>query len=453
MTGGLIDALDTPAEVAAALLAHRRERLRVGCERFLLVAQWCDTHPPEDVRFGQQVGADGTPKLAQFAVEELSCLEEIHPHAARVAVADTLNLRHRHPRLWRRIEAGEVVDWLAVKTARLVAAAELTRDQARWVDAETADDLMALPVGRYLARVEAKIIEADQAGAEARRQAEMEARFVRKGRRTEHGLKGLYARGTFGEINYFYAVIDRIAQILGLQGDPDPIEVRRSKALVILAVPQRAIELFAWAQEQAEQVDDPGRNPADLVPPTPSTAPRPASTIHVHVSAEAVAAGFGVARVEEVGPIALAAVRELLGHTQVTVRPVLDLTRTVAVDGYEIPTSLKEAVHQAFPFEVFPWGTLPSRASDKDHSTPYLPLCAGGQPGQTSTDNLAPLGRRAHRIKTFGKGWRHIRVGPRTFLWRTPTGYWYRVDPDGTHALGKQISVPEEQLAALVRAA
>ncbi|HSV38812.1 MAG TPA: HNH endonuclease signature motif containing protein, partial [Nocardioidaceae bacterium] len=105
---------------------------------------------------------------------------------------------------------------------------------------------------------------------------------------------------------------------------------------------------------------------------------------------------------------------------------------------------------QRFPFEVFPYGTLTSRQADKDHSVPYDP---GGPPGQTSADNLAPLGRRTHRLKTFAPGWRHIRVGPRAFLWRTPTGYWYRVDPDGTHSLGKTISVMEEHFGAFVRAA
>ncbi|HET7736404.1 MAG TPA: hypothetical protein VFK52_10540, partial [Nocardioidaceae bacterium] len=113
-----------------------------------------------------------------------------------------------------------------------------------------------------------------------------------------------------------------------------------------------------------------------------------------------------------------------------------------------IPTWLKELSRERFPYEVFPYGTISSRKADQDHSKPYQLLSEGGPPGQTNLDNLGPLGRRSHRIKTFGTGWRHIRVGPRSFLWRTPTGYWFRVDPDGTTPLGPEPSDMEEQFKA-----
>ena len=64
--------------------------------------------------------------------------------------------------------AAEVADWVARKTAQLVAAAGLTLGQARWVDQVTADYAASLPPGRYLALVEARIVEADPAAAEAR---------------------------------------------------------------------------------------------------------------------------------------------------------------------------------------------------------------------------------------------------------------------------------------------
>jgi len=447
MTGVIIDELDTAASTAEALVTHRLDRLRVGCERLLLAAKWCDLHPVVPGGRGQQVGCEGNPRVALFAAEELSCLLQVHPHAARTVMADALNLRHRHPRLWSRIEALELTDWVAVKTARMASAAELTTTQARWVDAQTADQISTLPVGRYLALVEAKIIEADQAAAEARRETAMLERFVRKTQLNEHGIKGIYARAVGGDINYFYAAVDRVAQILELQGDDDTLDVRRSKALAILATPERALELFAWAEQHTTRPGAPG---APEAKPAPSTAPRPPATIHVHVSAEAVAAGFGIARIEDIGPVALAAIRELLGHTHVTIKPVVDLTANASVDRYEIPTWMKDIVEERFPFEVFPYGTITGRRADKDHTVPYDPH---GPPDQTSVDNLAPLGRRAHRIKTFGSGWRHIRVGPRDFLWRTPTGYWYRVDPDGTQPLGQSISLLEQHFQTLLRAA
>ena len=83
-------------------------------------------------------------------------------------MADAVNLRHRHPALWQQVMDGHVADWVARKTARLVAAAELTLDQARWVDAVTAPYAATLPAGRYLTLVEARIIEADPGAAQAR---------------------------------------------------------------------------------------------------------------------------------------------------------------------------------------------------------------------------------------------------------------------------------------------
>jgi hypothetical protein len=471
MMEAVIDRLDSREAAAAAITAHRVEHLRVGAERLVLAAHWCDLHPAGEDTIdlpgrprAKRSGADGTPDVDEFAAEELGCLLGIHPHAAHNLTADAVNLRHRHPRLWARVCDGEVVDWVAVKTARLVAAAGLTLAQARWVDEVTADYVMSLPVGRYLSLVEARIIAADPEAAERRREAAALDRFVRTGQSTEHGIKSLVARATAGEIIYLVAVVDRIAQILALQGDTDSADVRRSKALGILATPARALQLLAWAEDTGDDA------PPDDAPPDDATDDRachagnaefaetlaridlqkllPKAVIYVHVSAEAVAAGFGVARVEDVGPVTLAGLRDLLGHSHVTVRPVLDLAGGMPVDCYEIPDRMREVVTLRSPYAVFPWSSRTSRGADADHSKPYRP----GIRGQTHPDNLGPLPRRHHRLKTHAPGWRHHRLAPEVWLWRTPTGHWSRVDKHGTHYLGRQVSVLEEHFKTLLAA-
>jgi hypothetical protein len=62
---------------------------------------------------------------------------------------------------------------------------------------------------------------------------------------------------------------------------------------------------------------------------------------------------------------------------------------------------------------------------------------AGGPPGQTRIGNLGPMTRFAHRVKTFGIGWRLRQPFPGVYLWRSPHGYWFRVDNDGSHPLGR----------------
>jgi len=88
---------------------------------------------------------------------------------------------------------------------------------------------------------------------------------------------------------------------------------------------------------------------------------------------------------------------------------------------------------------IFPFCTRTSRRCDLDHIKPYD---LDGPTDQTSTENLAPLCRRHHRLKTHG-GWTYEAVstsstpGPpeRAYHWRSPHGYEYLRTPTGTESL------------------
>ena len=122
---------------------------------------------------------------------------------------------------------------------------------------------------------------------------------------------------------------------------------------------------------------------------------------------------------------------ELIGHGPYTVKPVIDLNDAVSVDAYEIPDRIRERIKLTHPVELFPFGTQEThRGMDLDHLQPYDPL---GPPGQTSTTNLAPLGRYGHRVKTHAHGWTVHRLDPKTLEWTTPHGFTFHVDPTGTH--------------------
>jgi hypothetical protein len=87
---------------------------------------------------------------------------------------------------------------------------------------------------------------------------------------------------------------------------------------------------------------------------------------------------------------------------------------------------------------VFPGCGIDARACDLDHLQSYVPLAAGGPPGQTTPANLACLCRRHHRANTFA-GWRYRRLpdhdgsprqpdlpGP-TYEWTSPHLRTHRV--------------------------
>ncbi|HET7532988.1 MAG TPA: hypothetical protein VFJ83_07570, partial [Nocardioidaceae bacterium] len=317
----------------------------------------------------------------------------------------------------------------------------------------------------------------------------------------------LVARANAGDVIFFVAMVDRIAQVLAVHGDTDPVDVRRSKAIGILATPERALRLLqSVAPAGPDPTDEaegdesgagettvdgeaadgtvgdpevvgeldmhPSQNDADDPPPEPCPCPAcdgtgdvvgdptpflkpgrldprqllPNATLYVHLSEAAMRRGTGAAGaepiaggsgfIEGVGPVTVQQVAEFLRHTNVRVVPVLDLADQGAVDAYEVPARMAEALHLRNPACVSPWGTNTSRRKDKDHVVPYLSPERGGQPGQTHLGNLAWLARFPHRLKTHGR-WRLRQTGPGIYEWRSPYGYRYQVDPGGTHALGK----------------
>jgi hypothetical protein len=172
-----------------------------------------------------------------------------------------------------------------------------------------------------------------------------------------------------------------------------------------------------------------------------------------------------VTRVEDtpagpIGPTLLDQTRQWLGHHRVSLKPVIDLNRNHAVDGYEVPAWMSEILHLSNPGSVWPYSPNTSRTKDTDHTIPYQPennQTENDQPGndqpendeqpggedqpepeqQTRLDNLGRLERRTHRVKTFGHGWQHHQPERGVHLWRSPHGHWYRVDHTGTHRLGK----------------
>jgi hypothetical protein len=245
-----------------------------------------------------QLGGDGTPTVAGFCPAELGCVLRMSDGSASRLIGDAPDLRYRLRSIWPAALAGQVPAY----QARHIAAANrhLTAAQAGWVDTQLAPSVGKLSQGRLHTLLEASIIEADPLGAEQQAALAAQERFVRLDRNSEHGLKMIIARATAGDAIWFKATIDRIADILNRQGDDDPVDVRRSKAIGILAQPAQALQLLYQHQDDDWE--------ATLVAAVSALSPdraRPRAIVYVHLSEEALSAGLGVARVEDVGPVLL----------------------------------------------------------------------------------------------------------------------------------------------------
>ncbi|GAA1676559.1 hypothetical protein GCM10009745_19760 [Kribbella yunnanensis] len=177
-------------------------------------------------------------------------------------------------------------------------------------------------------------------------------------------------------------------------------------------------------------------------PTTADTVVRPGkAVIYVHLTDRTLVAAAtsttgtrtrdGVVRAEGIGPLLTSQLSDLIGYGPYIVKPVIDLNDGVSVNCYEASERVRERVKLTHPVELFPYGTRETNHSiDLDHLEPYNPL---GPPGQTNTQNLAPLGRYAHRVKTHARGWNVRRINPTTLEWTTPHGFVFHVNPTGTH--------------------
>ena len=259
------------------------------------------------------------------------------------------------------------------------------------------------------------------------------------------------------------ATVERIADVLGLEGDTDPVDARRAKAIAVLAQPALALELLLRhvddADAQGQEPDTDHADHADEVGEAPDAEPdrslvlrspveprterdlrraRPRVVLHLHLSDSSLRAGDGLVRPEHGDALTLAQVHEWLSDTgcAVTVRPVVDPVETSPVDAYETPYRLRDALFLRNPVDVFPFGNATSRSIDLDHTAPYVPLDHGGPPGQTGLHNLGPLTRSHHRAVTLA-GWRRRQPDPGTYLFRSPNGHVFLTTNQGTLRLGR----------------
>ncbi len=505
----------TVMECADALAASVEAVRRAEAERLLLAAHWADVHPPKrnaprdrlpesdddpgrgpDVRttppreigrcsHGEaavRLGGEGTPEVAEFAAVELGMLLQATTFVATSLMRDALDLRHRLPETWQVTVTGQVDAWRAREAATRTRS--LTAEQARAVDHRVVEALVGLPPQRARDVIDAAVVAADPVAHEARRRAEQQRRYVAVGRRPNpSGNRTLICQTAAGDVARLDAMITHLAEALERLGDQDPLQLRRAKALAILADPARACQVIARGVQSAEaanietqdglpraepEPEDRGESAVDRAAafgemlvrlgPTAQQRLRPRSVIYVHLAEEAldslgVTLGCGrpgseVARVRGLGPVGLQQLRDWLGEDLIEIRPVIDPAGQVPVDRYEIPSAMAEALQVREPYEVFPWGSLESHRADLDHTATFRPMSEGGPPAQTGPHNLGPLGRRHHRAKTFGR-FRCHQPFPGLYLWQSPSGHWFQVDPTGSRALGRETPEQLRDFAAI----
>ncbi len=431
-----------PAGTLEFAVARRKAAEREAAEELRAVAHWADLHACNPVHgaidpglsddiarrsmrhfaatgSNHLPGLEGELRLAgqgafrveEFAVCELATALGMSEPAGRAYVGQALELRDRLPRLFAAVMAGVLPAWKARQVAEQTI--PLVGDAVDYVDRHLSGIAHKLTVWQTTKCVEAAILRYDPDLAAQRAAAEAEKRGVWVEDRID-GTSTVNAVASTPDARALDASLNEVATVLGALGDPDSRDVRRSKALGVLADPQYALDLTT-----------PGATP-DAVGHSPA--------MHLHLHTDALETGNGVVRVDGVGARSFAGVedwlRQLRPGVTIKVTPVVDLTDHLSVNAYEVPDRLRRQVDHRDPTCRFPWCQRQAK-TDLDHTVPWVPPDEGGPPGQTATSNLTRLCRFHHRVKTHG-GWTYQRTHDTEVTWTSPLGRVYLVDEHGT---------------------
>ncbi|GAA4696019.1 HNH endonuclease signature motif containing protein [Nocardioides conyzicola] len=391
------------ALLAATEVTHRAKVLAEAHE-FELAAAWGEAHPGDDapaladhplfeanVLFGDrplEVAGYGAPTVSEFAITEFAVAVGTTSTGGRKLIGSAIETKHRLPRLWDRVMAGEVQVWKARRVAEHTIA--LPPQAAAQVDTILA------PIAHTCSFAEIERV-ANAAAKEADADNEEDERastgpFLRVGlddAKHNHGYVPIEGLLDLDDALALEAAIKAKAHALLDEHPTLDLDARRAMALGLFADGSGERELVIYTHHDT-------RAPHGIV--GVEGASSTGSTITVEQLAEWCQKG----------------------NTRVSIRPVLDLAVELTADSYAPTARMREQVILTCPTCVFPGCGKSARTCDLDHIQPW-PL------GPTTSSNLAPLCRLHHRLKTHGY-WTYTRPTLTTFVWTSPMGRTYTND-------------------------
>jgi hypothetical protein len=461
---GVADDL-SPADVLSAIRDRRAVENQAAADQLTLAARWADLHPPESIHSAatftvpgceheEPIAGDGAPLVAEFCVAELGTTLGITSTAAKKLIGHALELRHRLPRLWAQVHAGQVPAWRAraVAETTIHTTPSLTREATGFVDTQVAavagrigaaqiDRLVAETIKRY------DLATADPTSDPEDGWQHVDPRHVTVNTDDVHyaGTMRIEAEVDLADALDLDRALAHHAATQKALGSELPLDARRAKALGDLARTQTALDLadVAGGGFEARSARTSTTEGADTDAAAEDLPAAREVVIHAHVDADMSgdATVFGPTGRMENGQrlVLLDQIKSWCANTRtkVTIKPVIDLNTPLTAQGHAIPDRLREQVQLRDRTCVFPNCTRPARGCDIDHVVPYdHDADAEGrpQPGPTTTINLAALCRFHHRLKTHSP-WRYETTAPGVFEWTSPHGLRYRRDHTGTTEL------------------
>src|SRR4051794_5607473 len=446
----------TTTDAAGVLAVARGARAaanRAEAQVLASAVEWAHLHRVDDldlaatvlVEHGKDTGipiaGEGAPLVSQFAVAEFAAALGLSAGAGRNLVGHALELAHRLPKLWARVQGGSLAPWRARRIAEETLS--LSAEAAAYVDRMVAPFAHRTGPAQTQRLVEDAIARFMPDFAAERRERAAEQRYftIDHDQVSFAGTSRVHGELDLPDALDLEDAVRAGAEQLKALGSKEPLDVRRAAAVGMLARGQRVLEFDGT-------FDSDGVVSTDRSQARCSTTGEKAGrevVLFVHLSQDAIRSG---------DPDACAWVDNGAGHLltagqvadwcgrpdtdKVTVKPVVDLNQPLRCGSYTPSPRLAEVVRLRDRTCVFPWCQRPARSCDLDHIVPF------DDAGETSVSNLACLCRLHHRMKTHG-GWNYAMVEPGVFLWRSPKGHTWLRDRTGTTDLTPPAMEPPER--------
>src|SRR3954454_19724607 len=265
MIPGATAGLDTAADTAAGVLAFARDRRAAAdaAEADLLRAAcaWADLHPAESitdaVRFGDTpvpVAGPGAPLVAEFCVAEFAAALRLPTEAGKAYLGEALELRHRLPRTWARVVAGDLAAWRARRIARQTIGLSLAA--AGFVDVQVAGFAHRIGPSGVDRLVQEAIVRFMPEEARRRREAAADGRHVHVHTHqvSFEGTVWVQAEVDLADALDLDTALSAGAARLADLGSAASLDVRRSETLGEMARHQPTLDLDTTTETPAREV-------------------------------------------------------------------------------------------------------------------------------------------------------------------------------------------------------
>ena len=254
----------TPSEVIDRVQTARTIAHQCEVEQLALAVQWALLHPCRDqypagweddhglFTAGAPLAGPGAPLVEEFAPASLAAALGITLDAAKQLLADALELTYRLPRLLDLVERGAVPVWRARAISRETHDLSPRGGRVRGPAHRATPAKIGLVDAARLVQEARLYFDPDRAIADE--EHELTRRGVWLRHRGNPATTDIVMTLDTPDALLFDQTVTRIAGELRTLGDTDPVDVRRARAVGILADPQYALDLMSGREAHPARV-------------------------------------------------------------------------------------------------------------------------------------------------------------------------------------------------------